>query len=136
MSFQVGPILERDSIFVLELGLSQVRLMNNANFPWIILVPKVIDAVEITDLSPDEYNMVNAEIKLMAKVMQVVFEPDKLNIATIGNKVKQLHYHIIARFEKDSCFPETVWGRAAQTYDDKQLNEIVDKIQDILGHKE
>lgn len=134
MTFQLGPMLENDSIFIADLGLSQIRLMNNANFPWVILIPRVTGVVEITDLTNDQYRMLNAEIRLAAKIMQIVFEPDKLNIATIGNKVRQLHYHIIARYENDPCFPETVWGYEKAEYSAEELELRITNIKKLLGH--
>lgn len=135
MSFQLGAVLERDSTFVTELGLSQVRIMHNADFPWVILVPRLVGAVEITDLTNDQYLMLNAEVRLMAKVMEVIFKPDKLNIAIIGNKVRQMHYHIVARFENDQAFPDVVWGREFAKYDQSELDSRIDKIKEILEHK-
>lgn len=135
MTFKLGPILEKDSIFITNLNLSQMRIMNNAHFPWIILVPRIDGVSEITDLSNDDYRLLNAEIRLVAKIMQIIFEPDKLNIATLGNKVRQLHYHIIARYENDGCFPDPVWGYPSTPYDDSVLNLRIDNIKQLLGIK-
>lgn len=134
MAFQLGPVLENDSIFIADLGLSQVRIMNNANFPWVLVVPRLAGAVEITDLSNDQYRMLNAEIRLVSKIMQIIFEPDKLNIATIGNKVRQLHYHVVARYEQDACFPEPVWGYQQDKYDAEELELRITNIKKLLGH--
>lgn len=135
MTFQLGAVLERDSTYITDLGLSEVRLMNNADFPWVILVPRLTGACEITDLTNDQYLMLNAEIRLMAKVMEMVFKPDKLNIATIGNKVRQMHYHIVARFEKDAAFPDVVWGKEFTAYNPDKLQERITEIKQILEHK-
>lgn len=134
MTFKLGPVLENDSSFIADLGLSQIRIIHNANFPWVILVPRLPGVVEITDLSNDQYRMLNAEIRLIAKVMQIVFEPDKLNIATIGNRVRQLHYHVVARYENDACFPEPVWGKEMAQYDNEELQLRIENIQKLLGH--
>ncbi len=135
MSFQIGAVLERDSSFIANLGLSQLRIMHNADFPWVILVPRLIGISEITDLSNDDYRMLCAEIRLVAKVMELLFEPDKLNIATLGNKVRQMHFHIVARYEKDRCFPDLVWGREFTPYDQKELEGRIENINKLLGLK-
>lgn len=134
MAFQLGPILENDSVFIADLGLSQIRIMNNANFPWVIVIPRLVGAVEITDLSNDQFRMLNAEIRLIAQIMQLIFEPHKLNIATIGNKVRQLHYHIVARYEHDACFPDTVWGYENTPYNPNDLKLHIANIKKLLGH--
>ena len=116
MSFILDKRLENDSCLVIDLQLSQVRLVNNANFPWVIIVPRLKSIVEITDLTNEQYHRLNIEVLFVAKAMQRVFEPDKLNIATIGNKVRQLHYHVVARYKNDMCFPDPVWGAAKSLY--------------------
>ena len=135
MTFQLGAVLERDSSFITNLGLSQLRIMHNADFPWVILVPRLVGVSEITDLSSDDYRMLCSEIRLVAKIMELLFEPDKLNIATLGNKVRQMHYHIVARYEKDKCFPDLVWGREFTQYDPKELEDRIGNINRLLGFK-
>ena len=130
--FNLEPQLQRDSTFIYDLGLSQVRIINNAEFPWIILVPKLQYITEITDLSDSQYSTLNLEIRLTAKMMQAIFQPDKLNIATLGNVISQMHYHIVARFKQDSCFPNTVWGRKFVHYKEEALNERISNIRTYL----
>ena len=101
MTFILDKTLEQDSTLITELKLCQVRLINNADFPWLILVPKLPGIAEITDLCNSEYNLLNQEIRLVAKALQSATTPDKLNIATIGNMVTQMHVHIIARYKSD-----------------------------------
>ncbi len=125
MAFQLNQTLKNDSIFIMELKLCQVRLINNANFPWLILIPQIFNLVEITDLSNAEYDLLNAEIKLVSRALQNALNPDKLNIATIGNVVSQLHFHIIARYKNDHLFPKPVWGCEFTPYSLKARKEKI-----------
>ncbi len=129
MTFELNKTLEADSKLITELKLCQVRLINNANFPWVILVPKRNNVVEITDLSDTEYMQLNEEIRLVARALQKEFTPDKLNIAAIGNVVSQLHVHVIARFRDDILFPKPVWGHETVKYTDAQLEDRINKIK-------
>ena len=95
MNFVIDPTLERDSVFIKNLKLCQLRLVNNSDFPWRILIPMKNNLIEITDLSDDEYNQMNSEIKNISLKFKEATGADKLNIATIGNIVSQLHIHII-----------------------------------------
>ncbi len=132
MLFKIDATIEKDSEFVLDLELSQVRIINNCHFPWVLVIPRLTDIVEITDLSGEQYQLLNAEIFKVAKVMQNLFTPDKLNIATLGNKVRQMHYHIVARYNKDICFPNPVWGHEMVTYKLEILQIHVKNIRDKL----
>ncbi|MCP5362423.1 MAG: HIT family protein [Rickettsiaceae bacterium] len=126
MSFKLDPILKRDSHYLTELKLCQIRLMDNSNYPWLILVPMKNNIIEITDFEQTDYDLFNSEIRKVAKILQNEFKPDKLNIATIGNVVPQMHVHIIARFKNDKLFPKTVWGSQFLPYDEESLKAIKD----------
>jgi diadenosine tetraphosphate (Ap4A) HIT family hydrolase len=126
MSFKLDPILERDSHYLTDLKLCQIRLMDNSNYPWLILVPMKNNIIEITDFEQTDYDLFNQEIRKVAKILQNEFKPDKLNIATIGNVVPQMHVHIIARFKNDILFPKTVWGSQFLPYDEESLKAIKD----------
>ncbi|MCP5374544.1 MAG: HIT family protein [Rickettsiaceae bacterium] len=126
MSFKLDPILKRDSHYLTELKLCQIRLMDNSNYPWLILVPMKNNIIEITDFEQTDYDLFNSEIRKVAKILQNEFKPDKLNIATIGNVVPQMHVHIIARFKNDKLFPKTVWGSKFLPYDEESLKAIKD----------
>ncbi|MBM6549736.1 HIT domain-containing protein [Marinomonas ostreistagni] len=132
--FELDAVLERDSVWVGDFPLSQLRLINNANAPWFILVPKRADIREIHHLEPEDRQQLMAESCLLAETMQDVFAPDKLNVAAIGNKVQQLHLHHVARFTQDSCWPEPVWGKIAATpYSESELASILQKVRSLLG---
>ncbi len=128
MSFKLDPILERDSHHLTQLKLCQIRLMDNSNYPWLILVPMKNNIIEITDFEQTDYDLFNWEIRKVAKILQNEFKPDKLNIATIGNIVPQLHVHIIVRFKNDGLFPKTVWGSQFVPYEHENLKAIKDSI--------
>lgn len=133
MTFTLDERLESDSVLVHHLSLSQVRLINNQDYPWVVLVPTVPDISELTDLSDADYQRLNDEIKKVSHMMQVLFKPDKLNVASIGNVVSQLHVHIIARYKSDAVFPKPVWGHAFTPYTDSHLEQVCLKIKQFLS---
>lgn len=112
-TWRLHPKLRSDTHPVLKLELCDVRLMDDANYPWLILVPRVTSAVELTDLSISEQGRLLEEIGMASRAMQAEFRPDKMNIAMLGNVVRQLHVHVIARFRVDPAWPMPVWGRVA-----------------------
>ncbi|MBI2397589.1 MAG: dienelactone hydrolase family protein [Xanthomonadales bacterium] len=109
--FRLHPTLAADCLEVADLPLCRVLLMNDARYPWLILVPRVKDAREIIDLSRDDQHRLSDEIAQLGGVLQSICEPTKLNIAALGNRVPQLHVHVIARFDSDAAWPDPVWGR-------------------------
>ena len=115
-SFTLHPRLEADSFLVTELALCRVLLMNNKLFPWIILVPMQDGISEITDLSSEQQQLLMREIDHVSRAMKAHYQPDRMNIAALGNMVPQLHIHVIARFEDDAAWPNPVWGRDCQHY--------------------
>ncbi|MDF2529522.1 MAG: histidine triad protein [Gammaproteobacteria bacterium] len=110
MEFILNPQIEADSEFVAKLSLSQLRLMNNAHFTWVLLVPEVPDITELYELSAFQQQQLLNEMNIVSKALNQEFPCDKLNIAMLGNKVSQLHVHIIARRKDDICWPDPVWG--------------------------
>ena len=133
MTFKLDQTLEKDSVFITELKLCQVRLIDNADFPWLLLVPQLHNLIEITDLSDEEYYLLNAEIKIVAKALQHELTPDKLNIATIGNVVSQLHFHIIARYNNDKLFPKPVWGCEFTPYSLQARRENIHRFKTAIN---
>jgi diadenosine tetraphosphate (Ap4A) HIT family hydrolase len=102
--------LERDTLTVGDLTLCRVRLMNDANYPWLVLVPRRRDAVEITDLSGIDQAQLMREVTQAVRALKSETACDKINVAAIGNVVAQLHVHVVARFRNDSAWPKPVWG--------------------------
>ena len=109
-AFQLDPRLEADSLPVVDLGLCTLRLMNDQRFPWLLLIPRRADKEEVLDLIDQDQQQLWDEVRRVARVLQSVFAPTKLNIAALGNQVRQLHVHAIARFEGDPAWPNPVWG--------------------------
>ncbi|MBU2978897.1 HIT domain-containing protein [Alteromonas sp. C1M14] len=109
--FSLDPRLQNDCVLVQDLDLCRVLLANDSQFPWLILVPRIKDAVELTDLNSQQMVTYWAESSLTCDVLTRVFEPHKLNVAAIGNIVRQLHIHHVARFENDVAWPAPIWGK-------------------------
>ncbi len=111
--FSLDPQLAADSIAVADLPLCAVRLMRDANYPWLLLVPRRPGLAEIIDLARDERAQLMAETGLASEALRATVQCDKLNIAALGNMVRQLHVHVIARRTVDAAWPKPVWGAAA-----------------------
>jgi diadenosine tetraphosphate (Ap4A) HIT family hydrolase len=110
VQWQLHPQLEADTRFVASLGLSELRLMDDAQYPWLILVPRVTNAIELVDLDETQQVMLMREITQTSHALRSLFEPDKLNVAALGNVVSQLHVHVVARFHGDAAWPRPIWG--------------------------
>ena len=109
-AYALDSRLAGDTLPVCDLPLSSVRLMNDSRFPWLILVPRRIDAVELNDLEPADRLRLLHEVASASRVLESIAKPKKLNVAAIGNIVAQLHVHIVARHENDVAWPRPVWG--------------------------
>lgn len=109
-SFALDPRLAADSDLVANGPLSQLRLMDDTRFPWLLLVPRRAGAVEMLDLAERDQRDLLVEIQLAAGTLRSCHRCDKLNIALLGNIVTQLHVHVIARTRDDECWPGPVWG--------------------------
>jgi diadenosine tetraphosphate (Ap4A) HIT family hydrolase len=112
-AFALHPKLVADTVPVGDLALSSVLLMDDARFPWFILVPRRPGASEITDLSDEDAATLIGEIRITSRVMLDVAKPDKLNVGALGNVVPQLHVHVVGRFRSDPAWPNPVWGHGA-----------------------
>lgn len=109
-AFSLDPRLAADTHPVGDLALCSVLLMDDARFPWLILVPRRPGLSELTDLAPEEAGLAFEEIRLAVGVVQALARPDKVNVASLGNVVPQLHIHVVARFRSDPAWPGPVWG--------------------------
>jgi len=112
--FRLDDRLAADSHFVADGPLSQLRLMDDARFPWLVLVPRVAGAVEWVDLDGASQRLLLAEINQAAAALRACFPCEKLNIGALGNVVRQLHVHVIARTKSDCAWPGPVWGFGTQ----------------------
>ena len=132
--YHLHPQLAADSHPLATLALSELRLIDDANYPWLVLVPRVANAVELIDLDRDQRLRLTDEIDFAARLLRAAVRPDKLNVAALGNMVPQLHVHVIARFTTDPAWPAPVWGRlAAKPYAPEAL---VDRIRSFQAAME
>ena len=113
--FSLHPQLAADTAPVGDLALARVLLANDANYPWLILVPRRAGASEIVDLTDDEQALLMREIAQASRALKAVSACDKLNVAAIGNVVPQLHVHVVARRHSDAAWPKPVWGAVPPT---------------------
>jgi diadenosine tetraphosphate (Ap4A) HIT family hydrolase len=109
-SWTLDPRLAQDSIALGDLPLSRVLLMNDANYPWLILVPRRPNLVELIDLDDSGQATLMIEIARAARALREITACDKLNVAALGNTVRQLHVHVIARRAGDAAGTQPVWG--------------------------
>jgi diadenosine tetraphosphate (Ap4A) HIT family hydrolase len=110
--WSLHPQLVRDTIELGDLALSRVLVIKDANYPWLLLVPRRPGIVEIIDLDEIEQAQLMVEVARVSRVLKAVTQCDKLNIAALGNAVPQLHVHVIARRKTDKAWPKPVWGVA------------------------
>ncbi|HQY37600.1 MAG TPA: HIT domain-containing protein [Pseudomonadota bacterium] len=109
-AFALDPRLAADTLEVGDLQLSRVLLMNDARHPWLILVPRRAGLVEFLQLDRADCAALDAELRLCSLALMELHRPDKLNVAALGNVVRQFHVHVIARFTTDAAWPRPVWG--------------------------
>ncbi|MBX9711649.1 MAG: HIT family protein [Xanthobacteraceae bacterium] len=102
--------LRTDTINIGDLPLSQVLIIKDSNYPWLLLVPRRVGVSDITDLNEVEQGQLMTEINRVAVAVKAITKPDKLNIAALGNLVPQLHIHVIGRRTSDAAWPRPVWG--------------------------
>ena len=134
MTFQLHPRLQQDCLELGKFNLCRVLLMNDSRYPWFILVPEVVDKQEIYQLNATERSALLAESCQLAETLTQLYPADKLNIATIGNKVPQLHVHHIVRYQTDCAWPEPVWGKfPALPYSQQQLADMLPNVKQQLG---
>ena len=130
--YELHPQLAADTHPLATLALCELRLMDDANYPWLILVPRVADARELTDLDAAQRHLLTDEIDLAARLLRNAFRPYKLNVAALGNLVPQLHVHVIAREQDDPAWPAPVWGRVtARPYPPEML---VERVRQLSAH--
>lgn len=125
--------LAQDTFHIGTLELCHILLMNDARFPWLILVPQLEHTSELTDLDQGQAATLMDEIRLTSYVMQTLAKPDKINVATLGNIVSQLHIHVVGRFLSDPAWPNPVWGfELRQPYPPHAAQALIEKTQEIF----
>lgn len=127
--FILDARLEKDSVFIFDGPLSQYRLMNDKRFPWLVLVPRIAAASEWLDLPTVQQTILLEEINIAGKILRTHFPCEKINIGALGNIVRQLHVHIVARTEQDAAWPAPVWGFGIrQAYAEPELANRIEKL--------
>jgi diadenosine tetraphosphate (Ap4A) HIT family hydrolase len=126
---KVSKSFLKDSHFITELKLCSVRLIDNAKFPWVILIPKRKKVTDIHHLNTKDQQILISEIVYVSKLMKKTFKAFNINVEKIGNIVPQLHIHIIARSKTDSSWPLSVWVVKKKSYSAKSLNSIINKLK-------
>jgi diadenosine tetraphosphate (Ap4A) HIT family hydrolase len=129
-SFTLDAQLARDTIFVGDLPLARVVLMNDANYPWLIAVPRRPGVIELIDLEEGDRQRLMNEIALLAQVLKDTTGCHRINVAAIGNIVPQLHVHVVARRHDDAVWPRPVWGALpARPYDQAERDKLISSIR-------
>ncbi|MGO7170731.1 HIT domain-containing protein [Rhizobium leguminosarum] len=132
--FALDPRLENDSVSITVTGLCDLRLSKDARWPWLILVPRRAEITEIFELTPLDQVLLAFETELVAKALKKITGATKINVGALGNIVRQLHVHVIARFEGDANWPGPVWGFGrAEPYEDGKRDEFTAKLREALS---
>lgn len=119
---------------IIGLDLCRVLLMNDCQYPWLIMVPEVAGVREIHDLTPGDQQRLMAEITHVSRRLQRYSNADKMNVAALGNMVPQLHVHVIARFESDAAWPGPIWGKVpAMPYPQDKAETFIQEFGAALG---
>jgi diadenosine tetraphosphate (Ap4A) HIT family hydrolase len=129
----LDPRLAADTLPIGDLALSSVRLMNDARYPWLILVPRRAEATEILDLDRADRALLIEEIALASEALRALPGADKINVGALGNVVRQLHVHVVARRVGDEAWPGPVWGAGvARRYEAETAAALVEKLRRAL----
>lgn len=133
-AFVLDSRLAADTMPVGDLSLSTVLLMNDARFPWLILVPRLPGVSELTDLSVDDAIRLAVELRVTTGVMIELAKPDKVNVGALGNMVPQLHVHVVGRFRSDPAWPGPVWGHGTRKpYPDHAAASLADRAATLFA---
>jgi diadenosine tetraphosphate (Ap4A) HIT family hydrolase len=132
--FTLDPRLKNDTFFIASLSLCDALLMNDARYPWVILVPRITGLTEIYQLSEADQQQLMIESNTVAKKLAELVSADKMNVAALGNVVSQLHIHHVARYQADDAWPAPVWGKGtAVAYTDEERDAICQQLQTVLS---
>ncbi|MEO6925577.1 MAG: HIT family protein [Rhodanobacter sp.] len=132
-AFALDLRLAADTRLVASLPLCDVRLMNDSRYAWLVLVPRRSYLIEITDLTDDDQTELWREVTLAGRALRAVAPCDKLNLGALGNIVRQLHLHVVARCEGDAAWPGPVWGHGKpQPYSELALQERLAALRDAF----
>ena len=123
--FDLDPRLRADTHMLVEWPLCSLLLMDDARYPWLILVPRIPGMRDLIDLDEQTRIQLRREMDAAAMAMRDIFTPDKLNVASLGNVVEQLHVHVIARYVGDDAWPAPVWGAHPRVRRDDAAREAM-----------
>lgn len=133
--FVIDSQLRKDTVLIGEFTLCSLLLMNDSQYPWFILVPRREDVSELFQLDLSDQQQLWKETTLLAEVLKDCFAADKMNVATLGNVVSQLHMHVIVRRKEDPVWPAPVWGKLpAKVYSSEELQVIRQRLRAVLTH--
>jgi diadenosine tetraphosphate (Ap4A) HIT family hydrolase len=128
--FELEPRLAHDTAFVADWQICRVLLLDDARFPWLVLVPRRAGLTELDDLDETDNARLMHEIRRAMKTLRGVAECDKLNVGALGNIVRQLHVHVVARRERDAAWPGPVWGQGpAQPYSPAAREALITRLR-------
>ncbi|SDI28845.1 Diadenosine tetraphosphate (Ap4A) hydrolase [Pseudomonas flavescens] len=131
--FVLDSRLQQDTFVLGEFPLSRLLLSNDARYPWFILVPRRADVSEVFQLDAEDQRALWSEAAQLAEVLKDAFKADKINIATLGNVVSQLHVHVIVRYRGDDAWPAPVWGRhPAKPYEQEQVVALRERLRSVM----
>ena len=132
-NFELHPKLAQDCHFLGVIQGSQILLMDDARFPWMILVPEIPNTTELHKLPDQAFASLTYLVRETSEVLKRITEADKINVAALGNQVPQLHVHVVARFSSDDAWPQPVWGLdGKRPYEKKTLRQLEEKITEEL----
>jgi diadenosine tetraphosphate (Ap4A) HIT family hydrolase len=132
--FTLAPELASTTYHLGDWPLSHVFLVDDRRFPWVMLVPRRAGVSEIIDLSPADRQQLFDEMMRASEALQAVAGPDKLNVGALGNMVRQLHVHVVARFVSDAAWPGPVWGNGVrEPYPPHMVGPLMDRLKKALG---
>lgn len=131
--FFVDPVIENNSVFIKNLQLSALYLKNDKETPWFVLVPRKVNATEIIDLTHEDQTVLMEEVTIVSEFLKTYYQPYKMNIGSLGNIVRQLHIHVIARYANDRAWPGPIWGHSTtMEFDQNELENIKSNFLDFI----
>ena len=133
VDFQLDPQLAGDCIIVGDFPLTRLLLMNDSTYPWFILVPRVDDIQEAYQLNDEQQLELMKESAFLSRQLQSLFNADKINVAALGNVVRQLHVHHVVRTIGDPAWPAPVWGKLpAKAYLQTEIDQVFERLRSVL----
>ncbi|HCA23691.1 MAG TPA: HIT family protein [Pseudomonas sp.] len=133
--FELHSQLQADCIPVGDFPLCRLLLLNDRQYPWLVLVPRRAELREVFELAEADRAQFHVESDLLAQVLSETFKADKMNVAALGNMVPQLHVHHIVRYRQDPAWPAPVWGKLpAVPYAENELADMLQRVRVALGN--